>query len=392
MDNNTDDNSNINLVYISTGLNTGGAEIVLFQLISKLPPNYKINVISLSSIGEIGERIRNSGIHVYALNLNSSFPNPFKLLKLYRLLKSIKPDVVNTWLYHANMLGGVIARFAGIKNIIWSIHHSDVDSCNTRYKTRYIIKITSYLSYWIPSQILFVSHKSMNVHETIGYNHKIFNIIPNGFDTSQFYPVKEAYASVRKELGLKNDVILVGLIARFDPIKNHKGFLEAAYHLIQMLPNVHFLLVGKNIEWSNKELLTWIEDFGLNDKVHLLGLRNDIARLTSALDIATLTSWSEAFPTIVGEAMACSVPCVVTDVGDASYMVGSSGKVIRIGDMKAFAEACFHLLSLSSLERKNIGFSARQRVNEKFNLNLIILEYDSLYKKSISAIKTKLHI
>lgn len=381
MDNITDDNSNINLVYISTSLLTGGAEIVLFQLISKLPPNYKINVISLSSIGEIGERIRNLGIPVYALNLNSSFPNPFQILKLYRLLKSIKPDIVNTWLYHANMLGGVIARFAGIKNIIWSIHHSDVRSSNTRYKTRFIIKISAYLSYRIPSQILFVSHKSMEVHETIGYNNKIFKLIPNGFDITQFYPVIEAYASVRKELGLKNDVILVGLIARFDPIKNHKGFLEAAYHLIQLLPNVHFLLVGKDIDCSNKELLTWIEEFGLNNKVHLLGLRNDIPRLTSALDIAALTSWSEAFPTIVGEAMACSVPCVVTDVGDASYMVGSCGKVIRIGDMKAFADACFQLLSLSSLERKTIGFSARQRVIEKFNLKLILIEYDSLYKK-----------
>ena len=386
MNNITDKNSNINLVYISTGLNTGGAEIVLLQLISKLPPNYRINVISLSSIGEIGERIRNLGIHVHALNLNSTFPNPFKLLKLFRLLKSMKPDIVNTWLYHANLLGGVIARFVGIKNIIWSIHHSDVTSGNTGYKTRLIIKISSYFSYWIPSQILFVSQKSMHVHKTVGYNFKIFKLIPNGFDTSQFYPVKEAYISVRKELGLENDDILVGLIARFDPIKNHKGFLEAAYHLIKLLPNVHFLLVGKDIEYSNKELVCWIEDFGLSDRVHLLGLRNDISRLTSALDIATLTSWSEAFPAIVGEAMACSVPCVVTDVGDASYMVGSSGKVVRSGDMKAFAEACFQLLSLSKLERKTIGFSARKRVNEKFNLNFIIFEYDSFYKNTIKAI------
>lgn len=383
MKNHIDNNSKIRLIYITTGLNTGGAEIVLYHLIQNLPSYYQIHVISLSSIGEIGERIRNLGINVEALNINSSIPNPLSILKLYRLLKAIKPDIVNTWLYHADMIGGVVAKLAGIKTIIWSIHYSDVNSSNTSFKTRFIIKINSYLSYWIPSQVLFCSNMSRNTHKNIGYNHNIFTLIPNGFDTSHFYPDKEAYDSVRKELGLKNDVLLVGLIARFDTIKNHKGFLEAASYLNKMLPNVYFLLVGEDIDNSNRKLISWIDEFGLKEKVLLLGLRKDIPRLTAALNVATLTSWSEAFPTIIGEAMACEVPCVVTNVGDAKYLVDGCGFVVETGDMKAVANACYQLLSMPTDKRLSLGKSARTRIKFNFELKNISRMYDSFYQETI---------
>lgn len=383
-DNYNEVNPKIKLVFISTDLNTGGAEMVLLQLVSMLSQSYNIYVISLSTVGEIGEKIINLGIPVEALNLNASLPNPFKIFKLYRLLKLIEPDIINTWLYHANLLGGIMAKFLKIKSIIWSIHHSDVKSINTRFKTRIIINISSYLSNYIPTNILFCSQKSMNVHKSIGYNKKIFKLIPNGFDISNFHPNIEDYASVRQELGIKKDTLLVGLVARFDPIKNHMGFLESAYNINKTFPNAHFILVGQGVDNMNIILNKWINKFDLANKVHLLGLRHDIPRLTSSFDIAALTSWSEAFPTVVGEAMASAIPCVVTNVGDAAYMVGDTGKVIEPGNMKAFAEACCQLLFLTHEERKSLGIIARQRIIDNFELNSISKKFNQFYLEQFS--------
>lgn len=213
--------------------------------------------------------------------------------------------------------------------------------------------------------------------------------IPNGCDLSQYTPNEIAHSELRSELGLSEGTPIVGLIARFDPFKNHKGFIEAAGHLKEVSSAIHFLLAGSGVDWDNGELVEWIRAEGLEAHIHLLGNRRDIPYLTAALDIATCCSWSEAFPNVVCEAMACGVPCVVTDVGDSAYIVGNTGIVVPVGDNVALAAAWHEILSMAKENRIGLGTLARRRIAENFEIISIVRQFEGLYWEAVKNAKKK---
>jgi len=207
-------------------------------------------------------------------------------------------------------------------------------------------------------------------------------VITNGFDPAAFRPDPVARQSVRRELGTGADTPLVGLVARFDPQKNHRGFLQAAAILHTRLPGCHFLLCGADITWENPQLAQWIDASGIRDQCHLLGERSDVPRLMAALDVvSSAAAFGEAFPLVIGEAMACGVPCVVTDVGDSATIVGETGVVVPPSDPQALADGWGRLLlSMSAEERCQLGLAARRRVEERFGLERTVEQYLSLYE------------
>jgi glycosyltransferase involved in cell wall biosynthesis len=204
-------------------------------------------------------------------------------------------------------------------------------------------------------------------------------LIPNGFDIDTFRPDPAARHDVRRELGLPPETPLIGLVARYDPAKDHRTFLRAAAWLHQIAPDVHFVLCGDDVDWHHPELATWIDRSGLRGACHLLGRRHDVQRLHASFDVATLTSLSEGFPNVVGEAMACGVPCVATDVGDAAWIVGETGRIVPPRDPQALADAWHALLTLPSQERQTLGLAARARIAEHFALPGVIDQYAALY-------------
>jgi glycosyltransferase involved in cell wall biosynthesis len=206
-------------------------------------------------------------------------------------------------------------------------------------------------------------------------------VIPNGIDLSLFRPDPAAYALVRSELGIPSDTVLVGLFARYHPMKDHATFLRAAQIVHSRKKNVQFLLAGKGITANNAELTRTLEEHGLESVVHLLDVRTDIPRLTAALDVACLSSWSESAPFVVCEAMACSVPCVVTNVGDAPRMVGSTGVVVQPRDPEALAEAADRLLTMSVVQRAELGLRAREFALEHYSLQSTVAAYQALYAR-----------
>ena len=204
-------------------------------------------------------------------------------------------------------------------------------------------------------------------------------VVPNGFDIAQFHPDPAARISVRAELGVENNTLLVGLIGRYDPFKNHAGFFVAARQLHRSLPTVHFLLAGKGIDEDNIELMQMIDAAGVRYITHLLSSRNDIPRLMAALDVLASSSHGEAFPNVLGEAMASGVPCAVTDVGDSAYIVGDTGRVVQPGDMNGLAAALEALLTLSMFERATLGERAQSRVAEYFEIGKVVRQYEKFY-------------
>lgn len=370
------------IAFIITGLSTGGAESMLYKLLQAMDRTYfQPEVFSLTGKGDIGPRIETLGIPVLALGMHRSFPNPFLVLRLIRLLRQRQPDLVSTWMYHADFLGGLAARIAGCTTVIWGLRNSDLSREHSQRTTLLVAKACAWLSHWLPERILSCSIRAQSVHIALGYRADKFHVIPNGFDLGRFNPKASARHSLRAELDLLPDTPLVGLIARYDPQKNHAGFIDAATHIYAQRPDVHFVLAGTGVDAGNQDLRAAISAKGLNGIFHLLGRRDDMPDLMAALDIlACPSSFGEAFPNVVGEAMACGVPCVVTDVGDCATIVAETGLVSHIGDMLGFANNVLDLLHMSAAERMDLGSRARQRVQDNYEIGRVTEQYQAFYK------------
>jgi glycosyltransferase involved in cell wall biosynthesis len=217
------------------------------------------------------------------------------------------------------------------------------------------------------------------MHGTLGYKTEKMSVIPNGFDLNRFKPDNKARQRIRTELGISEDTPLIGLIGRFDPQKNHVGFFTSARLLCKRFPQIHFLLAGSNVDYQNKILQEAMAQNHVSANTHLLGLRADIPEIMAALDILASTSYGEAFPNVLGEAMASGVPCAVTDVGDSAFIVGDTGKVVAVGDMPGLADAIASLLALPPAERTLLGERARNRVAKRFEIGHVVRQYEDFY-------------
>jgi glycosyltransferase involved in cell wall biosynthesis len=373
----------IRIVFITTGLSTGGAEAMLFKLLEnidrkKLDPY----VISLISHGEIGPRIEKLGIPVVALGMNTSGCSLFPLARLFRTLREIRADIVQTWMYHADLLGGLAARLAGIRKVVWALRNSNLSERLNKRSTLNVVKICSIVSPWIPQHILSCSKRAVEIHTELGYSREKIKFIANGFDLRIFHPDDEARVSVRRELGLPPNALLVGLMARYDSQKNHTGFISAAALVHRSIPHVHFLLAGTGVDEGNQALAQLISDHHLKNHIHLLGRRTDMPRLMASLDVlASSSSYGEAFPNVLGEAMACGVPCVVTDVGDSAEIVGETGRVVLPCDMEGLARHIQAVLSLPIEERARLGQQARTRVAANYEIGYVTRLYEEFYER-----------
>ena len=371
----------IRLVFLTTGLQTGGAEAMLLKLLENIDrKRFEPYVITLISRGEIGSRIEKLGIPVYAMGMNRLGLSLFPLARLFKTLRQIRPDIVQTWMYHADLLGGVVARLAGIKKVVWALRNSNLSPDLTKNSTIQVVKICAAISTWLPIQILSCSKRAGEIHAELGYCRDKIKIIPNGFDLGSFQSNSEARESVRKELGLPYDAFLVGLMARYDSQKNHAGFISAAAQVRRSMPCVHFLLAGTGVDKSNEMLVKLILEHDLKKHHHLLGRRTDMPRLMASLDILASSSYGEAFPNVLGEAMACGVPCVVTDVGDSAEIVGDTGRVVQSGDMEGLARHVQELLCMPEEARARLGQKARARVEANYEIGHVTRLYEEFYE------------
>jgi glycosyltransferase involved in cell wall biosynthesis len=370
------------ILIVITGLNVGGAENVLFKILERIDRSvYLPHVISLTTLGEVGARIQALGIPVEALGMQANILSI--LSKFYRLIMrmhTLKPDIVHTWLYHADVLGGLAARLTGVKKIAWSLHNGNMYKSLSFFSKKIALPLCAFFSKFVPNKIVSCSQSAICFHAGIGYPIKKMTLITNGFDLAEYKPNPFSKAKLCAELNIDKQTPLIGIIGRFHPIKNHAGFLEVAFLLSQNLPETHFVFVGAGLDENNAMLVETAKRYEIMEKVHYLGLRDDMPYIISGLDVVASSSFSEAFPIVLGEAMASGVPCAVTDVGDSAYIIGDTGEVVSPGDMSGLAAAIEKLLRLSPMERTALGERARERVQSMFEIGETTLKYEAFYR------------
>jgi glycosyltransferase involved in cell wall biosynthesis len=345
-----------------------------------------VSVICLKSEGDLAPSLRENGIPVTAVGVRFGPSLPLQLFKLVRLIRHANPEVVQTWLYHSNLIGGVASRLArGRTPVVWGIHHSILHSESSKRTTMLVSKISALLSRVIPSQIVYCAIVSRSTHEAAGYDRKRGNVIPNGISLLQFRPDPDARTRVRRELGIADDDHVFGIVARYHPDKDIPTFVKAAALLARDNPSVRFVLAGRGLESANSELARLIMGTGYADRFHLLGVRSDIPNVLNAFDISSLSSITEALPGSIIEAMAVGLPCVSTDVGDAAEIIGETGRTVPASDPTALAGAWTELLVLEPAEFEALGQAARDRVTEHYRLEVTTERYRTLYRSLIGS-------
>jgi glycosyltransferase involved in cell wall biosynthesis len=355
--------------------------MMLYRLLSLEKGRFDQAVLSLMDRGSLRKQIEELGIPVYTARMKPGLPTPASLWRFVHLARQLKPDLIQGWLYH----GSLAAQVAGLASsgnipVVWSIHCSLYSLSFEKKLTAAVVRLCALLSRRA-SSIIFVSRTSRSQHEALGFNLENSCIIRNGIDTGLFASSQASRRSVRKELNVPGNAFLIGMIGRYHEMKDHANFLTAAGKISKHYPDAHFLLAGREVDSDNSALIDLINRLNLAQRTHLLGERTDIDRLLASLDLFCLSSsHGESFPVIVGEAMACEVPCVVTDVGDAAWMVSETGRVVTPRDAAALARACTWMLDLGPEGRRSLGQAARARVLDSFALSSVIAMYDELYE------------
>lgn len=365
----------IRVLHVITGLEAGGAEAMLERVATGLTSvGIESAVASLTGPGLVGPRLVGAGVPVFDLGLRRGQISLGAVGQLRRLIAEVKPQILQTWLYHADLLGLLARGFGARPRLVWNLRCSDMDLARYSRLTAWVLRLLA-LASPVPDLVLSNSTAGQRHHQKLGYRPRRWALIPNGFDLERFQPDDAARSRLRSELGLDDRASLVGMVARVDPMKDHGAFMAAAAELALDHPRTHFLLVGRGTE-----ALAAAAPRALAGRLHGLGQRAFIERIYPALDVHVLSSaFGEGFPNVIGEAMACGVPCVATDVGDAASLIGDTGAVARPRDSRSLAAAIGRLLALPGDNRRQLGMAARSRIADHFSLADILGRYAGLY-------------
>ncbi|TSE18223.1 putative glycosyltransferase EpsF [Tepidimonas alkaliphilus] len=373
------------VLHVITGLGDGGAEAVLHRLITH-DPHDEHQVVSLTGLGKYGPLLAERGVAVTALHMPRGRLTWVGLRGLWRAVRQARPHVIQTWMYHADLLGGVAGRLAGAP-VVWGVRNTTLEPGRSSRGTIVVARLCGWLSRRVPQRIVACAQAAVQVHAALGYDRARMVVIPNGYDLARFRPDTEARARLRCEWGVPDDVPLLGMVARFDPQKDHPNLIAALGRLRQAGHGFRVVLVGTGVDAGNAALAQAVSSAGLQEEVRLLGPRADIPAVMNALDVHVLSSaYGEAFPNVLAEAMACGTPCVTTDVGDAAQIVGETGWVAPPRDAAALAGALEHALHAW---RDAPGWRARQqvcrqRIEQRYSIEAMVQRYRSVWEEAVA--------
>lgn len=369
------------ILHIISGLRRGGAESILYRLCQHDKENRHV-IISLTDSQDDGMIHNKNNVSVHKLNFSNRKINLFELFKLYKHIKKIKPDVVQTWMIHADMIGGIVARLAGVNNIFWSVHYTNLVKGKSKRLTILLTKINAFLSHFIPKKIIYCAEKSKEVQESLGFKKTKGVVIQNGYDVESFVQNTSLGLKFRNELDIHPEAFVIGHVGSYHPLKDQANLVEALTLLDQRGFNFYAAFAGDNLDNNNSYLVSLLKNKGLSNRVHLLGRRNDIISIMNGIDLFILSSESEAFPNVLNEAMACGTPCVSTDVGDASIILGDTGWIVPSKDSESLYSSVIKAAQEKESNHRSWSqrsIACRQRIVQKFSLEKMVKKYKEVW-------------
>ncbi len=376
----------IRVLHIITSFSPDGAQRMLLRIVASMDKErFTSGVVSLEKGGTLLPQFEALGIPVYSLGMKQGIPALGSLSTLRKIVSDFKPDLIQGWLFHANLAASLAALFASSRApVVWNIRRSEPYLSTDRLLSRAVIKIGALFSK-TPASIIHCAQASIAAFAKAGYATSRATLIFNGFDISRFEPSSSAHAKLCQLLGIPIESLIVGTIGRFHIQKDFPNFIRAAAIVAPQVASAHFVMIGRDVDASNSILTNLIAESRLEGRVHLVGERHDVPQLLPGFDLYGLSSLSEGFPNVVGEAMACAVPCVVTDVGASRDMVGAHGIVVPPADPTALANGMIEILRMEPERRRAIGLGLRKSVIERFALETIVKQYEEHYTRLLSA-------
>jgi len=369
-----------NIFFLIRSLNIGGTERQLIELVKGLDSNhFDITVGLFYNEGTLIEEIKSMPwIHVVSLNKSGRWDIIRFVLRFIKLLKSLQPDILYSFLPDANIAGLIAGRLSGVKRVVWGVRASNMDVSRYDWLARMSLRLSAFLSKF-PDAIIANSHAGKEFHRGIGYSTNRMMVIPNGICTDRFKPDYSAGLKVRDEWGIDEETITIGLIGRLDPMKDHATFLRAVKIFNQEGCSVRFVCIGDGKGPCKSEIHSLCRTLGLNGSLIWAGEMEDMPSVYNAIDIVTSSSIGEGFPNVIGEAMACGVHCVVTDVGDSAIIVGETGVIVNPEDPQALADGWTSMLKRLNDKSYLIKKMARARIVSHYNSELFIKRTSKMF-------------
>ncbi|SLM50315.1 Glycosyl transferase group 1 [Nitrospira japonica] len=360
-------------LFLTRSLTCGGSQRQLVELVRSLAQrNAPVAVATLYDGGPMRAELQGTAAPVFSLAKQTRWDLVRCLARLVKLVRRMRPMVVHGYLGTANILALLAKIAAPSVTVVWGIRASNMDLRRYGWLDRTLYRLESRLSRF--SDLIIVnSERGWEYAVAQGFPAEKMLCIPNGIDTERFKPDAEAGRRFRRRQRVGEDIPLIGLVGRIDPMKGHRTFLEAAAALIAAGGNARFVCVGNGEARRKKELRAQSERLGVAGLVTWLDEHDPIEEVYNGLDLLTsCSSYGEGFSNVVAEAMACGCPCVVTDVGDAGRIVGETGCIVTPDRSDEVVAAWEKLLSFSCSERANVGHAARDRIVRHFGLDRLV--------------------
>ena len=373
------------VLHLIPSLTRGGAERQLLQLVCEDGAARSHSIVTMMDCStNQNYKVESGKALVTGLGMRRGVPSLHGLWRMCKLIRDLKPDVLHSWMYHANLLGLLAASLMRVPLLIWGIRCSDMDFSRYSALSRLVFRLNA-LTSDIPSIIVVNSRRGISFHSEMGFSTRRMTFIPNGIDTKKFKPDVSARPALLEELKCDKRALLVGHFARYDPMKDHETFLLAAQAIRRAVPRVHFVLAGDGVGPGNEALTALIRKHDLTDCMSLLGPRDDVPRLMAALDLfCSSSAFGEGFSNTLGEAMASGVACVATNVGDTEVILGEGGLVVPARRPNELAQECIRMLQLEPEARAKIGRSATERVIDRFGISKSCEEYSQMYYRLVT--------
>ena len=366
------------VLHIVNSLKKGGAEGNLYRLCKLQKKKYKnkidITIITLINNGYYESELKKKGIKIFSLHLDkkNKFFNFIKeISKLRKFINTQNPDVIQSWMYHSNLVTLFIPKIF-YHRLFWNIRHSELNVGISKITTIFVSIICGLFSKVIPKKIIYCSEKSINFHENKHFYSKNKSLlIYNGCSDKSYYPLKNLRSDFRIRNKIKNSDIIIGYAGRYAKQKNIASMLFAFSKITKSFNNVYLYMVGREINSQNKELIDYVNNLKVNNKIHFLDEQKNLLEFYNGIDFLLLTSHSESFPNVVAESMLCSTPVLSSNAGCSKKIINDCGFVMTNNDYQSIFKNLNKTINFYKYKRKEwklLKKNSRLQIQKKFSI------------------------